>query len=258
MSTNDNEPRLAPETDPADADKPHTTSIAHRIRNRFLTGLVVAGPLAITAYLTWWFIKWVDGLVTPFIPVAYRPETYLPIQIPGLGLIIGFVGLTLLGFLTANLVGRTLVELGEIVLGRMPIIRPIYKALKQLFTTIFSSSGSAFRRVGLVEFPAPGMWSLVFVSAPAGAEISSRLPGGEEYVSVFLPCTPNPTTGFFFYVQRREIIELDITSEAAATLIVSAGMIQPSSEQQKKLSAFAEAALVARNARNGRSVITAK
>jgi uncharacterized membrane protein len=261
MSTNDNDPRLAPEPLSDDADKlqaHHSSSIAGRIRNRFLTGLIVAGPVAITAYLTWSFIKWVDGLITPFIPVAYRPETYLPIPIPGLGLIIVFVGLTLLGFLTANLVGRTLVELGEIVLGRMPIIRPIYKALKQVFATVFSSTGSAFRRVGLVEFPAPGMWSLVFLSAPAGADVASRLPGAGEYISVFLPCTPNPTTGFFFYVQRSDVIELDITSEAAATLIVSAGMIQPNGEQQTKLSAFAEAARVARNARNGRPVVTAK
>jgi uncharacterized membrane protein len=102
------------------------------------------------------------------------------------------------------------------------------------------------------------MWSLVFISQPAGSEIASRLPGGEDFISVFMPCTPNPTTGFFFYVQRRDIIELDITSEAAATLIVSAGMIQPNGEQQKKLSAFAEAARVARNARNGRTVVSAK
>lgn len=219
-----------------------------RLRSYFLTGLVVAGPLAITVYLVWWFVNWVDDLVRPFLPVAYRPETYLPVKIPGLGLIVAVVALTLLGFLTANLVGRSLVELGEALLGRMPIIRPIYKALKQVFETLFSKDGSSFRHVGLVEFPAPGMWSLVFLSQPASAEIASRLPSAEEHISVFLPCTPNPTTGFFFYVPRREIIDLDITTEAAATLLISAGMIQPNGDQ-KKLSALAEAARMARAAR---------
>src|SRR5579862_383718 len=120
-----------------------------RIRNYFLTGLVLVGPLYITANLTWWFINWVDDLVRPIIPVPYRPETYLPVHIPGTGLIVAFVALTVLGFLTANLVGRTLVELGERILNRMPVVRPIYKSLKQIFETLFSNSGSSFRRVGL-------------------------------------------------------------------------------------------------------------
>src|SRR5262245_23145398 len=111
------------------------TGVASRIRNWFLTGLVVAGPLAITAWLTWWIITWVDDFVRPLIPPAYRPESYLPWPIPGTGLIIAFVALTLLGFLTANLVGRTLVELGESLLNRMPIIRPVYKTMKQIFET---------------------------------------------------------------------------------------------------------------------------
>ncbi len=197
-----------------------------RLRNYFLTGLILVGPLYITVSLTWWFINWVDDLVRPFIPVAYRPETYLPLQIPGSGLIIAFVALTLLGFLTANLVGRTLVECGENILNRMPMVRPIYKSLKQIFETLFSKSGSSFRRVGLVEFPSPGMWSLVFLSQPASADIAARLPE-TEHVAAFMPCTPNPTTGFFFYVPRRDVIDLDITVEPAMTLLMSAGMVQP-------------------------------
>jgi uncharacterized membrane protein len=229
-------------------EKPHK-GVGSRIRNYFLTGLIAAGPLAITIYLTWTFINWVDALVRPFIPGPYRPETYLPWNIPGSGLVIAFVALTLLGFLTANLVGRTLVEAGELLLDRMPLIRSIYKALKQVFETVFSESNTSFRKVGLVEFPSPGMWSLVFLSQPPGSEIAGRLPSQEEYVSAFMPCTPNPTTGFFFYVPRRDIIELDIPVEAAAKLIMSAGLIQPEGDQQKRLSAFAEAARAAR-ARN--------
>ncbi len=127
-----------------------------RLRNYFLTGLIVAGPIAITFYLTWWFVTWVDGIVRPFVPVAYRPETYLPFGLPGSGLIVAVFALTFLGFLTANLIGRTLVEVGEAILGRMPVVRAIYRGLKQVFETLFSSTGSSFRRVGLVEFPSPG------------------------------------------------------------------------------------------------------
>jgi uncharacterized membrane protein len=233
---------------------PSHTSIAGRIRNYFLTGLILVGPLYITVSLTWWFINWVDDAVRPFIPVAYRPETYLPVQIPGLGLIIAFLTLTILGFLTANLVGRSLVEAGENILNRTPIVRPIYKSLKQIFETLFSKTGSSFRRVALVEFPSPGMWSLVFLSQPASVDIAERLPA-TEHMAAFMPCTPNPTTGFFFYVPRRDIIELDISVEAAMTLLMSAGMVQPGGDrdQQRKLSALAETARVAQASRTAAS-----
>ena len=210
-----------------------------RLRNYFLTGLVVTGPVAITLYLTWSFVTWVDDLVRPFIPVTYRPETYFNVYIPGYGLIIAFVTLTFLGFLTANLVGRKLVEFGENLLHRMPIVRPIYRTMKQIFETLFSKEGSNFRTVALVEFPAPGMWSLVLLSQVPNADISARLPGKEEYISAFMPCTPNPTTGFFFYVPRKNLIELDISVESAMTLLISAGVVQPDGDAQKKLAALA-------------------
>ncbi len=222
--------------------------VAARLRNYFLTGLVVAGPLAVTVWLIWSFINWVDDLIRPFIPPAYRPESYLPWPIPGTGLIIAFVGLTLLGFLTANLVGRSLVELGEGLLNRMPIVRPIYNTMKQIFEALFSKSGSSFRKVALVEFPAPGMWSLVFLSNPPGGDLAARLPQG-EHVSAFMPCTPNPTTGFFFYVPRKDLIELDISVESAMTLLISAGMVQPDGDAQKKLATLAATAKTAHAAR---------
>ena len=251
MAEIDQQPR---ETPTATLGAVSHTSIAGRIRNYFLTGLVVAGPVLITAYLTWSFITWVDNLVRPFIPPVYRPETYLPWPIPGTGLVIAFVALTLLGFLTANLVGRKLVELGEGLLNRMPIVRPIYKTMKQIFETLFSKTGSSFRQVALVEFPAPGMWSLVFLSQPPSGDVAKRLPQG-EHVSAFMPCTPNPTTGFFFYVPRKDIIDLDISVEAAMTLIMSAGMVQPggNGDQQKRLAALAETARIAARARTAAS-----
>jgi uncharacterized membrane protein len=227
--------------------------IVSRIRTNFLTGLVVAGPVAVTLWLVWWFVTWVDGLVRPFFPVAYRPETYLPIHIPGLGLIIVFVALTLLGSLTANLIGRKLVDFGESILSHMPIVRPIYRTAKQIFQTLFSKSESSFRKVALVEFPSPGMWSLVFLTQSPTEEIASRLPA-TEHVSAFMPCTPNPTTGFFFYVPKSELVELDITVEQAMTVIMSAGIVQPGAEahaqgSQAKLAALAQTARAAQAAR---------
>lgn len=232
----------------ADATPSHT-SAAGRIRNYFLTGLVVAGPLLVTAWLTWSFINWVDNLVQPFIPPTYRPETYLPWPIPGTGLVIAFIALTLLGFLTANLVGRTMVGWGESLLSRMPIVRPVYKTMKQIFETLFSKTGSGFRQVALVEFPAPGMWSLVFVSLPPSADLAAKLPEG-EHVSAFMPCTPNPTTGFFFYVLRKDLIVLDISVESAMTLLISAGMVQPGNDAQKNLASLAATARAAQTAKS--------
>jgi len=244
-------PGASPESEPL-AEVFHASLIA-RLRNYFLTGLVLVGPLYITISLTWWFVNWVDDAVRPFIPAAYQPETYLPIRVPGTGLIIALAALTMLGFLTANLVGRKLIEFGENILNRMPVVRPIYKSLKQIFETLFAKSGSSFRRVALVEFPSPGMWSLVFLSQSASPDIAARLPD-TEHVAAFMPCTPNPTTGFFFFVPRRDLIDLDITVEAAMTLIMSAGMVQPGGgpDQQKRLSALAETARLARVAQTSR------
>lgn len=202
-------------------------SFGTRIRRYFLTGLVLAAPLAITGSVTWWFVNLIDGFVKPLIPSAYSPDSYLPFPIPGLGIIIGLLGLTLLGFLAANLVGRTLIDAGEAILNRMPVVRGLYKAIKQVFETIFSQSGTSFRKVGMVQFPQPGMWSIVFIAQEAAPEIAGVLPSGAEQIGVFLPCTPNPTTGFFFYLPRSEIVELAISIEDGAKLIMSAGLIQP-------------------------------
>src|SRR6185312_11929970 len=248
MTEFDRNPGIVP-AGPSEAAPPEPAKVGRlqhgvvsRLRNYFLTGLILVAPAYITIALTWWFINWVDDLVRPFIPIAYRPETYLPVKIPGTGLIVALVALTLLGFLTANFVGRKLVDASENILNRMPVVRAIYKSLKQIFETLFSKSGSSFRRCGLVEFPSPGMWSLVFLSQPASPDIAARLPA-TEHVAAFMPCTPNPTTGFFFYVPRRDIIDLDISVEQAMTLLMSAGIAQPGgADQQKKLAALAETA----------------
>jgi uncharacterized membrane protein len=152
--------------------------------------------------------------------------------------VLAVIGLTLLGFLAANLAGRTLLRLGEYILDRMPVVRGIYKAVKQVFETVFSQQSTSFRKVGLVEFPRQGMWSIVFISAPPNETLADKLPQG-DHVSVFLPCTPNPTTGFWFYLPTRDVIEVPISADEAFKLIMSAGVIQPGT--QKKLEELAQA-----------------
>lgn len=203
-----------------------------RIRTWFLTGVIVAGPLAVTAYIVWWFVNTVDTWVKHVVPVKFWPDAYLPFDLPGFGVIVVLVGLTLLGFLTANLVGRSLIRLGEAILVRMPIVRSIYKSVKQIFETVFSQSETSFRRVGMIEFPSKGSWTLVFITAPPGPAIGPHLPPGEEHISVFLPCTPNPTTGFYFFLPARDVIEVPLSPDAAAKLIMSCGVIQPEARSQ--------------------------
>ena len=215
-------------------------SLAARLRSWFFTGLVVFGPVAVTAYIAWFVIDTVDGWVKPWLPQSLSPDGYLPFHVPGFGVVIALLGLTLLGFLTANIIGRTLVNFSEAMLDRTPLVRGVYKGLKQVFETVFSQSGSQFRKVGLVEFPVKGSWSIVFVSSDPGQVVSSVLPGNKPMISVFMPCTPNPTTGFFFYIAAEDVIELPISADEAAKLIMSAGLIQP--EGQAALAAMAEAA----------------
>ena len=202
-------------------------TIGQRIRAYFLTGIVIAGPLAVTVYITTWIIGLIDAWFKPLIPAGFFPAWLAPYNIPGLGLIIAFVSLTLLGFLTANLVGRWMLGMGELVLGRMPIVRGIYKGVKQVFETLFSQTGTSFRKVGLIEYPGKGLWSIVFISAAPDGQVLSGLPGEDEYVSCFLPCSPNPTTGFFLYIRKADITEITISIDDAAKLIMSAGLIQP-------------------------------
>jgi uncharacterized membrane protein len=197
-----------------------------RLRNYFLTGLIVGGPLAITLYITWWFIKLVDAWVKPVVPAVYLPETYLPFPIPGFGLIVAFTALTILGFLTANLVGRSFIGFGETALDRMPVVRGIYRGVKQIFETVFKQDGNSFRRVGLIEWPGPGLWSLCFITEPAQGALAAALPS-HEHLCVFVPCTPNPTTGYLVMMERSRVKEVDLTTDEAFKLLMSMGIIQP-------------------------------
>lgn len=216
-----------------------STRFGLRFRNYFLTGLVVAAPIGITVFLTWSFVASVDRWVKPLIPRAYNPDNYLPFSVPGVGLLFSILMLALLGFLTANLVGKTIVSYGEVLLDRMPLVRNIYRALKQIFETAISESNRSFKQVGLIEYPRRGLWAVVFVATQAKGEVSHKLPSDEdEVVSVFLPTTPNPTSGFLLFVPRSEITILDMSVEEAAKLVISAGLVTP--EYKAKTEALAE------------------
>ena len=205
-----------------------------RLRNYFLTGIVVAAPISITIYLTWTFINWVDGWAKPLIPPAYNPDTYLPISVPGVGLVFAIILITLLGFLTANLVGRTIVTYGEAMLDRMPLVRNLYRGLKQIFNTALTESSRSFQKVGLIEYPRKGLWAIVFISTEAKGEVADRLADNGKVLSVFLPTTPNPTSGYLLYVPSTDVIMLDMTVEEAAKQVISAGLVSPEYQARTK------------------------
>jgi uncharacterized membrane protein len=197
-----------------------------RLRNYFLTGIVVAAPIGITIYLTWAFVHWVDQRVKPLIPKVYNPDTYLPFSVPGVGLIFAILVLTLLGFMTASLLGRTLVSYGEMMLDRVPLVRNLYRGLRQLFQTVLSQSGRTFQKAVLVEYPRKGVWRVAFLATRAKGEVAEKM-AEHDLVSVFVPNTPNVTAGFMVLVPRRELMVLDMTVEEAAKMIISAGLVAP-------------------------------
>jgi uncharacterized membrane protein len=196
-----------------------------RLRNYFLTGLLVAGPTSISLYITWSLIAWFDSWVKPYLPAKYNPDTYLPIAVPGFGLVVAIVTIILIGFLTANIVGRTLFAYSEDVMHRMPVVRNLYKALKQIFSSVLAERGSSFQKAALIEFPRKGVWTIGFVAAKARGEVALRLPPGEDLLTIYVPTTPNPTGGYLLFVEPKDAILLDMSVEDAAKLVISFGLV---------------------------------
>ena len=178
--------------------------IMRHIRAYFFAGVLVTAPIAITFYLAWLIIDWIDSKITPLIPAAYNPETYLPFSLPGLGLIIAFVLLTLIGAMAAGAIGRIWIKTSEHLLARMPVIRSVYSATKQIFETVLRQQSTAFRQVVLFEYPRRGSWALGFITGKTLGEVQSVT--SDEVVNVFLPTTPNPTSGYLLFIPRKELI----------------------------------------------------
>ncbi|MBB2674613.1 MULTISPECIES: DUF502 domain-containing protein [Rhizobium] len=214
------------------ADNAPRMPVATRLRNNFLAGLIICAPIAITIWLTWTFIHWSDSWVRPYIPARWNPESYLNFAIPGFGLLTAVVLITVVGFLGKNLIGQSIVGFGESIVQRMPLVRTIYRSVKQIFETVLKEQSNSFKKVGLIEYPSPGLWALVFVATDAKGEIASKFNAmGQDMVAVFLPPTPVPTAGFLVFVPREKIVLLDMSPEDAAKFLISGGLVAPETPQ---------------------------
>ena len=198
----------------------------HTLKTYLFTGILVTAPVAITFYVSIKLFLWLDSWATKLIPEKYNPETYLSYGLPGLGVLILLLFLILIGMLTANYVGRWFVEIGQRVLSRVPVISGIYSALKKLFETLMGNNTQAFRKAVLVEYPRKGMWTVAFMTAPVYVGFKKMLP--QDMVTLYVPTTPNPTSGFMVYVPKKEIKELNIPVEEALKLVLSMGIVAPS------------------------------
>ena len=196
-----------------------------RLRAYFLAGVLITAPISITFYLAWLFISFVDDRVKPLIPQAYNPEHYLPFSVPGIGLVAVLVGLTLTGAITAGFVGRFFLRLSERILNRMPVIRSIYSAVKQIFETVLAQQSAAFREVVLVEYPRKGIWAIGFLTGATQGEVQEITE--IEVLNVFLPTTPNPTSGFLLFVPKRDVVRLSMSIEEGIKMVVSGGIVPP-------------------------------
>ena len=217
------------------------------VRNNFLAGLVVVVPIAITMWLIWTFVGWIDSWVLPFVPGKYHPDAQLKywfgeqgwyiwltggedvkVNIRGVGVVLFLVFTIIVGWIAKGLIGRSFLAWGERMVDRMPVVRSLYNGIKQIAETVFSQSQEAkFDKACLVEYPRKGIWAIAFISTKAKGEIDKRIPADEDIMSVFLPTTPNPTSGFLLFVPRHSVIELEMSVEDSAKLVISAGLVYP-------------------------------
>jgi uncharacterized membrane protein len=218
--------------DAEDHDGAHL-SLFSRLRGYFFAGILVTAPIAITLYLTYVFLRFVDSKVTHLIPAQYNPSEYLPFSLPGLGLIIVVIFFILVGWFAKNILGRMIYRLSEYIVHRVPVIRTVYGAIKQIFETIMASQSQAFREVVMLEYPRKGVWSLGFVTGLTQGEVQRTT--SEETMSVFVPTTPNPTSGYLLFVPKKELVFMNMSVEEAAKLIVSAGIITPPDRAQGEI-----------------------
>jgi uncharacterized membrane protein len=200
-------------------------SVLGRLRNYLLAGILVTAPLGITVYLVWLFLGFMDSMVTKILPSDYNPNLYMPFSVPGFGLLIAIVFFILVGWFAKNFLGRLIIRFYEYFMNRMPIIKNIYGAIKQIAETIMASQSSAFREVVMLEYPRKGVWSIGFVTARSEGEVQRVTT--EETVNVFVPTTPNPTSGYLLFVPKKELHYLTMSVEEGVKLVVSAGIITP-------------------------------
>lgn len=215
------------------------------LRTSFLTGVIVIAPVGLTVWLIWTLIGWVDGFVLPFVPETYQPEYivnryilgydspadegWININIRGVGVIVFLLFTIFVGWIAKGLIGRSMIRFAESFVDRMPVVRSIYSGVKQIAETVFAQSERSFEKACLVEYPRKGIWAIGFISTNARGEVLEKAQVSGELLSVFVPTTPNPTSGFLLFFPREDVVELDMSIEEAAKLVISAGLVIPGS-----------------------------
>ncbi|MDX1900568.1 MAG: DUF502 domain-containing protein [Gammaproteobacteria bacterium] len=205
----------------------------HRFRRYFISGLLVWLPVVVTVFVIRFLVDLLDSTLM-LLPRNFRPDALLGVHIPGIGVVLTVVVIVTTGLVVANILGKKLVELWDGLIGRIPLVRVVYNAVKQVSVTLFAPGGKSFRKVLLVEFPRAGMWSIAFQTGDSTPEVD-RAVGENDMVSIFIPATPNPTSGFLMMMPRKDIIELDMTVDQALKYVISLGVIQPNGVQSKTL-----------------------
>lgn len=224
------------------ADLRRKPGIFARARGNFLTGLVVVLPVGLTIWLVWSLTGWIDSWVLPFVPSGYHPEellnrllgnsdrnadSWVNLNIRGVGVVVFLLFTIMVGWIMKGLIGKSFLRSAEQLVDRMPVVRSVYNGLKQIAETVFAQSETSFNKACMIEYPRKGIWAVGFISTSAKGEIAARDPAGEQMTGVFVPTTPNPTSGFLLFVPQSDIIELDMSVEDAAKLIISAGLVYP-------------------------------
>lgn len=221
------------------------------LRSSFLTGLIVIFPVAFTIWLIWSFIGWVDGFVLPFVPDAYHPDAIVrriigpeayntwigennSINIRGVGVVFFLLFTIFVGWLAKGFIGRSLIRWAETQVERLPVVRSIYNGVKQIAETVFAQSERSFEKACLIEYPRRGIWAIGFISTTAKGEVSVKARTEEDLISVFVPTTPNPTSGFLLIFPKSDVIELEMSVEDAAKLVISAGLVYPNPKDPSK------------------------
>ena len=212
---------------PFDEEPHRRPGLLARLRGSFLTGLVVIAPVGLTIWLLLTVIGWIDGFVLPLVPQTMRPEQYIGINLRGVGLIIFLLFTIVVGWIAKGIIGRSLIGFAESLVQRMPVVRSVYSGIKQISETVFAQSERSFEKACLIQYPRKDIWAIGFISTDARGEVSARAETADELVSVFVPTTPNPTSGFLLFFPRSDVIELDMTIEDAAKLVISAGLVYP-------------------------------
>ncbi|MFU8881730.1 MAG: DUF502 domain-containing protein [Rhodobacterales bacterium] len=220
--------------DPDQPPAPRRAGPLSGLRSSFLTGLVVIAPIGLTIWFIWSLIGFVDGVVLPLVPDRFNPGQYIGINLRGLGVVIFLVFTVIVGWIAKGLIGRSLLRFGESLVDRMPVVRSIYSGVKQIAETVFAQSERSFEKACLIEYPRKGIWAIGFISTEARGEIAGHANAAGTLLSIFLPTTPNPTSGFLLYVPQEDVIMLDMSVEDAAKLVISAGLVYPNAKDPSR------------------------